>query len=137
MLRQKPACSHHQSYVRWISAVHMAIDKPIPPWPSHRSFLPETPATTPSKNPCRFSHQSRPTPCLPEAARPLTRRLRKRIKSINIWINSGTRVEKTLASPLSPALTVRLGKISLRSRFSTITRKGTTRGTALSPEKTC
>ena len=137
MLRQRPACSRHWSYVRWISAVHVATDQPTPPWPSHRPPPPETPATTPSKNPRRLRHRSRPTPRPPEAARPPTRRLGERRKSIDVWINSGTRVEKTLALPLLPALIAGLGKTCPRSRASTITRKGTTRGTALSLEKTC
>ena len=137
MLRQKPTCNSHQSYVRWISAVHVATDQPILPWPSHRLPPLETPATTPSKNSCYFRHLSRLTPCPPEAVRPSTRRLGERRKNINIWINSGTRVEKTLAPPWAPALTAGLGKICPRSRASTVTRKGTTRGTALSPEKTC
>ena len=118
ILRQRPACSHHQSYMRWISAVHVAINQPTPPWLSHKSPLPKTPATTPLKNPHRLRHRSRPTPCPPEAARPSTRRLEERRKSIDVWINNGTRTY-------------------LRSRTSTIIRKSTTRGTALSPEKTC
>ena len=137
MLRQRPACSHHQSYVRWISAVHVATDQPTPPWPSHRPLPPETPATTPSKNSRRLRHRSRPTPRPPEAVRPPTRRLGERRKSIDVWINSETKVEKTLAPPLPPALTARLGKTCPRSYASTITRKSTTRGTALSPERMC
>ena len=137
MLRQRAACSRHRFYVRWISAVYVATNKPTPPWPSHRPPPPETLATTPLKNPCRLRHRSRPTPCPPEAARPPTKRLKERRKSINVWINNGTRVEKTLAPPLLLALTAGRGKTCPRSRTSTITRKGTTRGTALSPEKTC
>ena len=137
MLRQRPICSCYQSYMRWISAVHMATDQSTLPWPSYRPSSPETPATTPSKNLRRLWHLSRPTPCPPEAARPPTRRLGERRKSIDIWINSRTRVEKTLAPPLPPALTAGLGKTCPRSRASTVTRKSTTRGTALSPEKTC
>ena len=137
MLRQRPACSRYRSYVRWISAVHVATDQPTLPWLRHRPPLPKTPATTRSKNPCRFWHRSRPTPRPPEVARPPTRRLEERRKSIDVWINSGTGIEKTLASHLPLALTVRLRKTCSRSRNSTIIRKGTTRGTALSPEKTC
>ena len=136
MLRQRPACSRYQSYVRWISTVHVATNQPTPLWPSHRLPLPETPTTTPLKNPRHLWHLNRLTPCPPEAARPPTRRLGERRKSIDVWINSGTRVKKTLALPLLPALTARLGKTCPRSRPSTVTRKGTTRGTALSPEKT-
>ena len=135
MLRQKPACSRHRSYVRWISTVYVAIDQLTPLWPSHRPPLFKTPATNPSKNPCRLWHRSRPTSRLLEAAKPPTRRLGERRKSINVWINSGTRVEKTLTLPLPPALTAGLGKICPRSRVSTVTRKGTTQGTALSLEK--
>ena len=137
MLRQRPACSRHQSYVGWISAVHTATNQPTLPWPSHRPPPLKTPATTPLKNPHRLWYLSRPTPRPPEAARPPTKRLGERRKSIDVWINSGTRVEKTLAPPLPPVLTVRLGKICPRSRASTIIRKGTTRGTAPSPERTC
>ena len=57
-------------------------------------------------------------------------------KKYQVWINSGTKVKKTIASPLSVALTARLRKICPRSRALTVTRKGITRGTALSPEKT-
>ena len=106
-------------------------------WPSHRPPPPETPTTTLSKNPRRLRHRSHPTLCPSEAARPLTRRLGERRKSIDVWINSGTRVEKTLAPPLPLALTARLRKTCFRSRTSTITRKSTTRGIALSPEKMC
>ena len=95
------------------------------------------PCDDPVKNSHRLRHRSRPTPRLPEAARPPTRRLGKRRKSIDVWINSETRVEKTLAPPLPPALTAGLGKTCPRSRASTVTRKDTTRGTALSPERTC
>ena len=137
MLRQKPACSRHRSYVRSISAVHVVTDQPTSPWPIHRSPPPEIPAITPSKNSRRLWHLSRPTPRPPEAARPPTRKLGERRKSIDVWINSGTRVEKTLAPPLPPALTAGLGKTCPRSRTSTVTRKGTTRRTALSPKKTC
>ena len=137
MLRQKLACSRHQSYVGWISTVHVVTVTPTLVWPNHRSPPPETPATTPSKNPRRLRHLSCPTPCLPEAARPSTRRLGARRKSINVWINSRTRVEKTLASSLPPPLTVGLRKTYPRSRTSTVTRKSTTRGTALSLEKMC
>ena len=137
MLRQRLAYSRNQFYVRWISIVHMATDQPTPPWPTRRPPPPETPATTLSKNSRRLRHQRRPTPHPPEAARPPTRRLGERRKSIDVWINSETRVEKTLAPPLPPALTAGLGKTCPRSRASTVTRKGTTRGTALSPEKTC
>ena len=126
MLKQKPACSRHQSYVRQISAVHVATNRLTLPWPNHRPLLPKTPAMTLSKNP----HPQ-------EAARLPTRRLGEKRKSINVWINSRTRVEKILASPLLLVLTVGLGKTCFRSRASTITRKSTTRGTALSPEKTC
>ena len=137
MLRQRPACSRHRSYVRWISAVHMVTDQPTPLWPSHKPPPPETPVTTPSKNLRRFRHWSRLTPRSLEAARPPTRRHGERRKNIDVWINTGTRVEKTLALPLPPALTAGLGKTGPRSRASTVTRKGTTRGTALSPERTC
>ena len=137
MLRQKLACSYYRSYVRQISAVQMITDQPTPPWPSHRPPSPETLAITPSKNSCRLWHRSRLIPHLPEAARPLTRRLRERRKSIDIWINSETRVDKTLAPPLLPALTAGLGKTCSRSRASTVTRKGTTQGTALSLKKAC
>ena len=115
----------------------MATDQPTPSWVSYRPPLPETPATTLSKNLRRLWYQSRPTPCPPEVARPPTRRLGERRKSINVWINSGTRVEKTLALPLPPVLTAGLEKICSRSRASTVTKKGTTQGTALSSERTC
>ena len=137
MLRQKPACSRHRSYMRWISAVHVVTDQSTLPWASYSPLSPKTPATTPLKNPHRLWYRSCPTLCPPEAARPPTKRLGERRKSIDVWINSGTRVEKTLAPPLPAALTAGLGKTCPRSRASTITRKGTTRGTALSPEKTC
>ena len=137
MLRQRPACSRHRSYMRWISAIYVATDQPTPPWPSHKPPSPETPATTPSKNSCRLWHLSRPTLCPSEAARPPIRRLGERRKSIDVWINSGTRVEKTLALLLPPALTMGLRKICSRLRASTVTRKGTTQGISLSPERTC
>ena len=136
MLKQKPASSRHRSYVRQISAVHVATDQPIPLWPSHKTPPPETPSTTLLKNLRRLWYRSRPTSCLPEAARPPIRRLRERKKSINVWINNGTRVEKILAPPLLPVLTLGLGKTCPRSLASTVTRKSTTRGTALSSEKT-
>ena len=137
MLRQKPACSRHQSYVKWISAVHVATNQPTLPWPSHRPPPPETLATTSLKNSRRLRHRSRPTSRPPEVARPPIRRLGERRKSIDVWIISETRVEKTLAPLLPPALTAGLGKICPKSRALTVTRKGTTRGTALSPERTC
>ena len=135
MLRQRPACSCNRSYVRWINVVYVATDQLTLPWPSHRPPPPETLATSLSKNPCRLRHLSHPTPCPPEAARPPTRRLGERRKSIDVWINSKTKVEKTLAPPLPPALTIRLGKSCPRSCASTVTRKGTTQGTVLSPKK--
>ena len=137
MLRQRPACTRHQSYVRWISAVYMGTNQPSLPWSSYRPPPPKTLVTTPSKNPCHFRYQNRPTPRSAKASRPLTRKLGERRKKIDVWINSRTRVKKTLASPLPPALTAGLGKTSSRSRASTVTRKGTTQGTTLSPEKTC
>ena len=122
----------------------MATNQPTPPWPSHRALLPShrlivhrTSATTPSKNPCHFWHQSRPTPCPPKAAKPLTEKLGERRKSIDVWINNGTKVEKTLALLLPLVLKAGLGKTCSRLRSSTIIRKGTTWGTALSPERTC
>ena len=136
ILRQRLACSRHQSYVRWISAIHVAIDQPTPSWSSQRSSPPETPTTTLLKNPRRLRHLNRLTPCPPEAARPPTRKLGEKRKSIDVWINSRTRVEKTLAPTLPPALTAGLRKTCPRSRASTVTRKGTTRGTTLSQEKT-
>ena len=126
MLRQKPACSRHRSYVRWISTVHVATNQPTPPWPSHRPLPTETLATTPSKNSHRFRCRSCLTPRPLEAVRLPIRRLGERRKSIDISINNGTRIEKTLASPLPPALTVKLRKTCLRSRDSIETRKGTT-----------
>ena len=81
MLRQKPAYSCHQSYVRWISAVHVATDKLILQWPSHKLFLPKTSTTTPSKSLCHFWHWSRLTLRLLKAAKPLIRRLEERRRS--------------------------------------------------------
>ena len=123
--------------MRWISTIYVATNQATVPWPSHKPLPLESPATSPSKNPCRLCHLNHPTLRPPEVARPPTRRLGKRRKSIDVWINSRTRVEKTLALPLPPPLTVGLGKTCLRSRALTITRKGTTQGTALSQEKTC
>ena len=137
MLRQTPVCSRIQSYVRWISVVYMATDQHTLPWPSHRPIPLKILAINPSKNSHRFRHLIHPTPRLPEAARPLTIKLGERRKNIDVWINSKTRVEKTLAPLLPPALIVRLGKSSSRLRASIITKKGTTRRTALSPEKKC
>ena len=137
MLRQRAAFSSHQSYVRWISAVHVATDQPTLPWLSYRPLLPEILATILLKNPCRLWHRSRLIFCPPEAVRLPTRKLGERRKSIDIWINSKTRVEKTLALPLPPVLTAGLRKTCLRSRISIVIRKGTTRGNALSPEKIC
>ena len=136
MLRQRPACSRHRSYVRWISAVHVATNQSTPPWPSYRPLSLKTPTTTPLKNLRRLRQRSRSTPRPLEAVRSPTRRLGKRRKSIDVWINSETRVEKTLAPPLPPALTAGLRKTCPRSRALTVTRKSTTRGTALSQEKT-
>ena len=96
----------------------MATDQPTLSWPSHRPLPPKTPATTSSKNSRRLWHRSRLTPRPPEAVRLSTKRLGERRKNIDVWINSGTRT-------------------CPRSRASTVTRKGTTQGTALSPEKTC
>ena len=115
----------------------MGTDQPTLLWPSHRPPLPETPTTTPSKNLRRLCHRSHQTPRLPEVVRPPTRRLGERRKSIDIWINSETRVKKTLAPLLPLALTLGLGKTCPRLRASTVTRKSTTRGTALSLKKTC
>ena len=137
MLRQKPACSCHQSYMRWINAVYMATDQPTLPWPSHRFFSPNTSAMTLLKNSRHLWYQSCLTLCLLEAARSPTKKLRERRKSIEVYINSGNRVEKTLVLPLPPALIAELGKTCSRSCISTVARKGTTRGSALSPEKTC
>ena len=131
MLRQRPACSRHRSYVRLISAVYMATNQLTLLWPSHRPPPPKIAATILSKNLCCFWHRSWSTPCLPEAVRPLTRRLGERRKSINVWINSETKVEKTLALLLSPALTAGLKKTCPRLRTLNITRKGNTRRTGL------
>ena len=136
MLRQKPVCNCYQSYVRQINAVHVATNQPTPLWPSHRPFLLKTLAKTPLKNPRRLRHRSCLSPRLSKVAKPLTRTLRERRKSINVWINSKTRVEKTLAPPLPLALTVGLRKICSRSHTSTVTKKGTIQRTALSPKKT-
>ena len=114
----------------------MPINQPTPPWLSHRRTLPEIPTTTSPKKLQRLRYQSCLTPRPPEAVRPSTRKLRERRKSIDVWINSGTRVEKTLASPPPPALTAKLGNIYSRSRASTITKTGTTQGTTLSLERT-
>ena len=137
MLRQRLACSRHQFYVRWISAVHVATRQLTPLWPSHRLALPETLAITLSKNTRCLEYQSRLTSRPLDAARPPTKKLRKRRKSIGVWINSGTRVKKTLAPPQPSALIAGLGKICPRLCAWTVTRKNTTRGTALSPEKIC
>ena len=136
MLRQRLACSRYQSYVRGISAVYVAINQPTSPWPSHRPLPPKTPTMTPLKNPYCLWHWSRLTPRLSEVAKLPTRKLGERRKSIGIWINRGTRVEKTLAPLLLPMLIAGLRKTCPRSHASTVTRKGTTRGTNLSSEKT-
>ena len=70
-----------------------------------------------------------------KAVRPLIRTLGERKKSIDAWIKSGTRVEKTLASLLPLALIVKLEKTCSRLCASTVTRIGTTQGTILSSEK--
>ena len=115
----------------------MPTDQPTLLWPSHRPLLPETPTTTLSKNSRHPRHRGRPTLCPPEAAKLPTKRLRKRRKNIDVWINSGTRVEKTLAPPLPLAITAGLGKTCSRLRASTVIRKNTTQGTALSLERMC
>ena len=102
-------------------------------WPSSKPLPSKTPATTSSKNSHRYQRRLIPYPL--EAVRTLTKRLRKRRKSIDVGINIGTRVKKILALLLLPMLTVGLEKICPRSYASTITKKGTTRGTALSLEK--
>ena len=137
MLRQKPACSHHQSYIRQITAIHVVTDQPTPPWPCYKPSLPKTPTTNLSKNSCRLWHRSCLTSRLSEVVRLLTKKLRERRKSIDVWINNRTRVEKTLAPPLLPALIVGLGKACPKSRALIVTKKDTTQKTALSPEKTC
>ena len=136
MLWQKPACSHYQSYIGWISTVYVAINQPTPPWLSHKRPLLEIPATTMSKKPQRLRYQSCLTPRSPEVVRPSTRKLGERRKSIDVWINSGTRVEKTLAPPLPPALTVKPENIYSKSRVTTVTKLGTTRVTTLGPKRT-
>ena len=136
ILRQKAACIHHRSHMRWISTVHVATDQPTLPCPSHRLPLPEIPATNSFKNSRRPWYQICPTSCLSEAETPPTRRLRERRKSIDVWINSETRVEKILALLIPPALTAGLGKTCSRSRTLTITKKGITQGATLSSEKT-
>ena len=123
--------------MRWISTVYMGTNQFTLSWPSHRPPPLKTLATTPSKNLRRLWHQSYLTPRLLEAVIPSTRRLGERRKSINVWINSRTRVEKTLAPPLPWTLTAGLRKTCPKSRASTVTKKGTTRGTALSPERIC
>ena len=115
----------------------MAIDLPTLLWPNYRPSLPETPTIIPSKNCRHLWHQSCPTFCPLETARLSTRRRGEIRKSIDVWINSRTRVEKTLALPLLPALTAGLGKTYPRSRAPSVTRKDITRRTALSTEKTC
>ena len=84
MLKQRPAFSYHQSYMRWISTVHVVTNQLTPSWPSDRPLQPETPTTTSSKNPHRLRHRSSPTPYLAKSARPPTKRLGERRKSINI-----------------------------------------------------
>ena len=113
----------------------MATNLFIPFWPSLRLFALETPATTPLKNP--HWYRSCPTPRPLKVARSLTKKPGERWKSINIWINHRTRVEKWPALPLPLALIIGLRKTCSKSRASTIKRKSTTRRTALSPEKTC
>ena len=115
----------------------MTINSLTLPWPSHRLLLPKIPTTTLLKNLCHLWHQNDQTLCLLEASRPSTKRLRKRRKCINVWINSGNKVDKVLALPLLPAPKARLGKTCFRSCTLIVTRKSTTRGTILSQEKTC
>ena len=79
ILRQKLACSRHQSYVRLISAVHIASNQPTLLWPNHRPLLPEIPTITPLKNLCHLWHQNYQTSCL--LAKPPIRRLERRRKN--------------------------------------------------------
>ena len=62
MLRQRPPCSHHQSYVRLISAVYITINQPTLLWLCHRYLLTEIPITILLKNTYRFWHQNPQTP---------------------------------------------------------------------------
>lgn len=133
MLRQRLACNCNLSYMRWISAVYVATDLLISLWPSLRAFLPETCISIPSKN--RYRHRSYSTFCLLEAAKHSIKKLKKRLKIFDIWINGGTKVGRTLAPPLLLALTLELGKICPESCTSTIAKKSTIRGIALSLEK--
>ena len=133
MLRQKPAYNCNQSYMRWTSAIHMAIDPLIKLWPSPRLFSPAILAITLSKN--TYWYQSRPILHLSEAVRPLTKRLEERRKDIDVWINSETRVKMILALPLSAMLIPKLRKAFSRSRALIITKKSTTQKIALKQEK--
>ena len=136
MLKQKPACSRHQSYVRGISAVHKETNQPTLLWLSHRPLLPKTPTTTLSKNSCHLRYWNRLTLCPPEVPRSLTKKLRERRKSIKVWINSGTSIKKTLVPSLAPLPIPGLGNTCSRSRTSIITRNSTIWGTTLSLKKT-
>lgn len=68
--------------------------------------------------------------------RPSIKRLGERKKYINIWIHSGTSIEKILAQPLPLVLIVGLKKICFQSYALTITRRNTTQRTFLSLPKT-
>ena len=133
MLRQRLAYSYNRFYMRWTSIIHMATDSLISLRLSSRPPSPKDSATTLSKN--QYWYLSRPTFWPLEAARPPTRKLGQKRKSINLWINSETRIEKTLASLLLPVLTVGLEMTCLRLCALTVARKGITQGTALSPER--
>ena len=135
MFKQKLACSRYQSYIRWISAIYMTTNQPTLPWLSPKPPPPKTPATTSSKN--SRQQRSRSTSRPPEGMRSPIKRLGERRKTIDIWINNGTRVEKTLALLLPSSLIAELRKTCSRSRALTVTRKRTTQKTALSAEKTC
>ena len=135
MLGQKLACSRNWSYVKWTNTVYVVTDPFISLWPSFKPFSPKISTITPLKNFRQL--QSRPTPHPPEKVRLLIKRLRGRRKSINVWINSETRIEKTLASPLPSALIAELGKTYFRLYTSTIIEKDTIRETSLSLEKIC
>ena len=131
---QKPACSRNQFYRRWISIIYVVSDPFILHWPSLRLSLPKTSVTTMTKY--SNQHQNYLTFCLPKIMRALIKKLEKRRKNINIWINSRIEVKKILVSPLLPALTVKLGRTYFRSYASTVIEKSTTQETTLSLEKT-
>ena len=126
MLKQKLACSRHQSYIREISAVHVATNQLTSLWPSHRPPLSETSAITQLKSFQCVWQQNDQT--LRPLVKPPTRRLEGRKRVITIK----HKFARTPASRLLMSIWLKLlpghvmaeiKRMQARPSVSTITRR--------------